>query len=76
MQIPCVYLPGPAPAVTVANTTNVRQRQFSSIPYFSLLKSQHLQYWLNFKAGSLKRYYSYKHKQSLAHWLILALFEN
>ncbi len=22
MQIPCVYLPGPAPAVTVANTSN------------------------------------------------------
>ncbi len=22
MQIPCVYLPGPAPAVTVANTTD------------------------------------------------------
>ncbi len=25
MQIPCVYLPGPAPAVTVANTDNEYQ---------------------------------------------------
>jgi hypothetical protein len=27
MQIPCVYLPGPAPAVSVANMYSVRQRE-------------------------------------------------
>jgi hypothetical protein len=30
MQIPCVYLPGPAPAVTVANTTDPTYLPISS----------------------------------------------
>ncbi len=28
MQVPCVYLPGPAPAVSVANTKNLRKKNF------------------------------------------------
>jgi hypothetical protein len=38
MQIPCVYLPGPAPAVTVANNTYQRRTEVPGNIYFFLSK--------------------------------------
>ncbi len=45
MQIPCVYIPGPAPAVSVANNYNVelsvlRCNAFSADPWQQPLKGQ------------------------------------
>ncbi len=49
MQIPCVYLPGPAPAVTVANNSS-HSKSRDSIPLNNLL----IQYQLDDRLNTFK----------------------